>query len=554
MKLSSSPTPAAANLHVTAPSPAPLSSPPLSSSPLSASVTQPSYFIPSNHQNNGNSIASSTIMVKDEDMIQSPIHPGNNAVYPPYMQDQAAMAMIANANAQYHHHPPHNGNGMTTNEVIGIDSSNYNAIPGYGNPHYPPNQQYYPQPLPNNSNAYMSQQQALQYQQHQHQQQMYHQQYLYQQQQQNLSNIFDEPYLNWQHQSAPGAVSPAMFISLSPTNANTISTTATGIQGNNFYQSSHLPFPIEPLSVTEANDNLMNGEVVSHISNSDVDPNFHTSAVDMFPDNVFSFDGIKLNSPSNSQKKRRRGSKNHISIGDNVSFIEVGNDMASNHDEITSNGHKLSRASMDEDFDSDGGDNGSLHDDEDDYGDEGMVMTPGAVSEKSATDSEKKVKKNRRAAVVTSPFRGVSCCGKDKKWQVRIRDGKKALYLGRYNYEVEAALKYDEAARTLKTQVTATNFLDVVGQDAELREQILKEGVKHGYLLPDYYKYLDPGVLEKILKFSERCQNRNSKANSLASALANRDAIAVAAAAKSMPVMITNNNIGTKRDQSQINQ
>ena len=59
----------------------------------------------------------------------------------------------------------------------------------------------------------------------------------------------------------------------------------------------------------------------------------------------------------------------------------------------------------------------------------------------------------------TSKFRGVSCCGKDRKWQARIRESNRVRYLGRFQTEVEAAVVYDEASRQCKGESAPTNFV-----------------------------------------------------------------------------------------------
>jgi len=69
----------------------------------------------------------------------------------------------------------------------------------------------------------------------------------------------------------------------------------------------------------------------------------------------------------------------------------------------------------------------------------------------------------------TSKFRGVSCCGRDRKWQARIRQGSKIIYLGRYSTQLDAALAYDEAARTLRGKDAAVNF---VSMDPAQKEKI----------------------------------------------------------------------------------
>ncbi|GBG33175.1 Ethylene-responsive transcription factor CRF2 [Hondaea fermentalgiana] len=77
----------------------------------------------------------------------------------------------------------------------------------------------------------------------------------------------------------------------------------------------------------------------------------------------------------------------------------------------------------------------------------------------------------------TSTFRGVSCCGKDRKWQARIRDATRVRYLGRFTTELEAALVYDNAARQIKGIKAPTNFVDMDNDTLS----VLKEAfAKHG--------------------------------------------------------------------------
>lgn len=73
-------------------------------------------------------------------------------------------------------------------------------------------------------------------------------------------------------------------------------------------------------------------------------------------------------------------------------------------------------------------------------------------------------------APTTSFFRGVSCCGKDRKWQARIRDSNKVKYLGRYASQIDAAFAYDAAARARKGDRAPTNF--VPGVDAADRARL----------------------------------------------------------------------------------
>ena len=76
------------------------------------------------------------------------------------------------------------------------------------------------------------------------------------------------------------------------------------------------------------------------------------------------------------------------------------------------------------------------------------------------TKSEKKALSNVRCPP-TSIYRGVSRCTKDGRWQARIRIKQNVIYLGRYDNEVAAAKKYDDAVRThYATEARiAVNFL-----------------------------------------------------------------------------------------------
>jgi len=100
---------------------------------------------------------------------------------------------------------------------------------------------------------------------------------------------------------------------------------------------------------------------------------------------------------------------------------------------------------------------------------------------------------------LSSIFRGVSCCGKDRKWQARIRDGSKVHYLGRYNSEIEAALVYDKSAREFKGLGATQNFTLEVAQSKDLREEIIAATAKNNDKLPqEYYKFLSPSALKKL--------------------------------------------------------
>lgn len=66
--------------------------------------------------------------------------------------------------------------------------------------------------------------------------------------------------------------------------------------------------------------------------------------------------------------------------------------------------------------------------------------------------------KKRRSRVPSSVYRGVSRCGKDKKFQARIRVNGKVKYLGRFKSEIEAAKCYDKHAVEYLGVNAQTNF------------------------------------------------------------------------------------------------
>jgi len=86
------------------------------------------------------------------------------------------------------------------------------------------------------------------------------------------------------------------------------------------------------------------------------------------------------------------------------------------------------------------------------------------------------------SAKQTSAFRGVSCCGKDRKWQARIRDANRVRYLGRFGTEVEAAFVYDDAARTLKGERAPTNFIKL---DEGQKHQLVSAFVSNNCKVPE---------------------------------------------------------------------
>jgi hypothetical protein len=115
--------------------------------------------------------------------------------------------------------------------------------------------------------------------------------------------------------------------------------------------------------------------------------------------------------------------------------------------------------------------------------------TPAAEGKEEALFDKNALKAgNKRSAATgeaipkqTSSFRGVSCCGKDRKWQARIRDANRVRYLGRFGTEVEAAFVYDDAARSLKGERAPTNFVKL---DAAQKNELVASFVSNSCQIP----------------------------------------------------------------------
>lgn len=85
-------------------------------------------------------------------------------------------------------------------------------------------------------------------------------------------------------------------------------------------------------------------------------------------------------------------------------------------------------------------------------------------SEKSSASApqlskrQTKAKKTKRNNTPTSKYRGVSRCSNDVKWQARIRIGTVVKYLGRFNEQIDAARRYDKAAKVYHKERAIYNF------------------------------------------------------------------------------------------------
>jgi len=144
----------------------------------------------------------------------------------------------------------------------------------------------------------------------------------------------------------------------------------------------------------------------------------------------------------------------------------------------------------------------------------GSVSTEGAES-----DTEIEIKLGEKLKR-TSDFRGVSCCGKDRKWQARLRIGKVVHYLGRFPTEIHAAIVYDQKVRELKGDHAPTNFQPLSAAD----QMELIEVFQHMECIPQsHYKYLYQGKSAKSSRkdfavSSPKMNLRNTSCGSLSPA------------------------------------
>lgn len=86
------------------------------------------------------------------------------------------------------------------------------------------------------------------------------------------------------------------------------------------------------------------------------------------------------------------------------------------------------------------------------------AYVPKMAKFEDGSDKKEEKIKAPRSRQPSSVYRGVSKCSKDGRWQARIRVKRQVTYLGRFVNEVDAARKYDEAARQHHGERAVLNF------------------------------------------------------------------------------------------------
>lgn len=70
---------------------------------------------------------------------------------------------------------------------------------------------------------------------------------------------------------------------------------------------------------------------------------------------------------------------------------------------------------------------------------------------------------NRKSQNSISKFKGVTWCKRDRKWKAQIKYNGKTIHLGNFINEIEAAKRYDEAAKKLFGEFANCNFISSIG-------------------------------------------------------------------------------------------
>ena len=75
------------------------------------------------------------------------------------------------------------------------------------------------------------------------------------------------------------------------------------------------------------------------------------------------------------------------------------------------------------------------------------------------TNSENMMNQKTYRRNVTSKYKGVHWCKKDKKWKAQIEKNGKGLYLGSFENEINAAKVYNEKAKDLHGEYACLNII-----------------------------------------------------------------------------------------------